>query len=175
MRRALETGNRHHLVEDQLSTDLLFYEAGPGSTEFYDTDGTGAIATRRPSPEWGSRPGFTQVVPGTFTRLSGELGLTDAFFYNEVDGEGEFWSSDWEFNRFFLVRRRGDLEIGWTQLVPGVFRQTRFTDLLAYKSSSGELKLLSTDGVGGLRTMNWSFGARLSWTHIVPGNFGPSP
>jgi hypothetical protein len=45
-------------------TDLLFYDAGAGTGEFYTTDGQGGITQLSQHTNW--RSSWTQIIPGTY-------------------------------------------------------------------------------------------------------------
>jgi hypothetical protein len=103
-----------------------------GLGEFYTTNGQGKLDhLGGPHPEW--RDSWTQIVPGNFGRTNPDF--TDLLFYGR--GELEFYTTDGNGG----IKQQGPtIELPLphseltelTQIVPGNFGRTNFTDLLFY-------------------------------------------
>jgi hypothetical protein len=149
-------------------TDLLFYDSA-GTGEFYTTDGHGGISLLKTHTGWQSsgRP-WTHIIPGQF----GGSGFTDLLFYDSA-GTGEFYTTDGHGEISLLKTHTGWQSSGrpWTQIIPGQFGGSNFTDLLFY-DSAGTGEFYTTDGHGGISLLKTHTGWRSSWTQIIPGEFG---
>ncbi|MDX5418012.1 MAG: fibronectin type III domain-containing protein, partial [Hymenobacteraceae bacterium] len=149
-------------------TDLLFYDAGAGTGEFYTTNGQGGINQIRQFTNW--RRSWAQIVPGNF----GGNGYTDLLFYDAGAGTGEFYTTNGQ-GGINQISQFTNWRTSWTHIVPGKFGgSTNFSDLLFYDASSGIGEFYLTDGQGSITLLrqhtDWPTGLRL----IVPGDFGGS-
>jgi N,N-dimethylformamidase beta subunit-like, C-terminal/Tectonin domain len=66
----------------------------------------------------------------------------------------------------------------WTHIVPGELSISGFSGLLFHEGSTGFVAIYATDGQGRLvnppLAQYTTIGNRNTWTHVVPGHFGPS-
>ena len=66
----------------------------------------------------------------------------------------------------------------WAHIIAGRFSRSLYSGLLFVEHSTGYGELYETDGQGRIRTpflgQYSPLGERATWTHIVPGYFGPS-
>jgi hypothetical protein len=79
---------------------------------------------------------------------------------------------------FGLLNSDASWRTTWATIVSGRFTDSRFSSLLFVEDSTGYAELYDTNGQGALQTpLRGQFnplGGRTTWTHIVPGYFGPS-
>ncbi len=79
---------------------------------------------------------------------------------------------------FGLLNSDASWRTTWATIVSGRFMDSPFSSLLFVEDSTAYAELYDTDGQGALRTpLRGQFnplGGRTTWTHIVPGYFGPS-
>lgn len=152
--------------------DLLFYDQASGEAQFYTTDGGGNIAALR-QYQW--RQGWAHLIPG---RFGGSSGFDDLLFYDQGNRleiynleRGASMTRLWQnFN----------WEPGWTHLVPFKIGGAGRTDLVFYKTGSGQAAIY-TNGIQGdgrtqsgelrlLRQHHW----RAGWQQITRAYTGPA-
>jgi hypothetical protein len=79
---------------------------------------------------------------------------------------------------FGLLASDGSWRATWSAIVAGKFSDSPYSGLLFVEQSTGYAELYDTDGQGRIRApFRRHFdplGDRTTWTHIVPGMFGPS-
>jgi hypothetical protein len=77
---------------------------------------------------------------------------------------------------FGMFASDGSWRNSWATIVPGRFTSSRFSGLLFVEQSTGYAEVYETNGSGlagpAIATFH-PLGGRATWTHIVPGIFGP--
>ena len=162
-----------HIVPGQFSaqegvlTQLVLYHLDSGNIQIASIEATpdGGSLTVFAAAQIGWRPGWTHIVPGSFSP-----GVNHLFFYDANQGAAAFYvlnGSTLELVHSFNTRT------GWHTIVPGNFGGDSVTDLLFYDAvgKTGVFYSVDADSLNPtpLAThTNW----RSSWFTIVPGNFG---
>ncbi len=90
-------------------------------------------------------------------------------FYDPLAREGEFYTSDGR-GGIHLLEQYAGWRKSWTQIIPGNFGGSKYTDLLFYDPVSGEGEFYTSDGRGGIHFLKRHAWQKI-WTHIIPGNF----
>ena len=79
---------------------------------------------------------------------------------------------------FGLLASDASWRNSWATIVPGRFTASEYSSLLFVEQSTGYAELYETDGAGHLATQALGqynpLGGRTTYSHIVPGYFGPS-
>src|SRR5215472_10511445 len=109
-----------------MAEGLLFYDQSTGQGELYTTNGLGGISRVRLHNGW--RTSWTQIIPGQF----GGSGFADLLFYEATSCTGEFYTTDGQGRIALLGEPHTDWRSTWTQIIPGQFGGSGFTDLLFY-------------------------------------------
>ena len=120
-------------------TDLLFYDAGAHTGEFYATTGNGGISQIHINTDW--RSSWTRIVPGQFSRE----GRTDLLFYEGATGVAEFYATS--NGRISLLAQHTNWRTNWTNIVPGVYAPLRGIRLHVKVLTSAD-PLLDPDDAG---------------------------
>jgi hypothetical protein len=145
--------------------DLLFYDPGAGTGEFYSTDIAGDISLLKSDTGW--RGSWSQIVPGSFTERS----FNDLLFYDPGAGTGEFYSTEGH-GGIKLLHTHTGWRSSWDMIIPTRFGGSRFDGLLFYDRAGGTGEFYTTDGHGRFAALlashtDW----RSSWTVILAGCF----
>jgi len=145
--------------------DLLFYDPGAGTGEFYSTDIAGEISLLSSDTGW--RGSWSLILPGNFSGRS----FNDLLFYDAAGGTGEFYSTDGH-GGISLLNTDTGWRTSWDMIIPARFGASRFDGLLFYDRAGGTGEFYTTDGHGRLAALlathtDW----RRSWTVILAGCF----
>jgi hypothetical protein len=148
--------------------DLLFYDRGASTGEFYQTGKVGDMHRFSLHTNW--RNSWSIIVPGSFAAP----GSMDLLFYEASHGAGEFYSIDGRGN-ISLIRGYSTFRTSWSIILTGKFSNSASSDLLFYDPIGATGEFYSIDGRGNLTLIanhsNW----RTSWSIIVAGKFSDSP
>jgi hypothetical protein len=144
--------------------DILFYEPGSGTGEFYQVDQKGNFTFLGTNTGW--RGSWSIIVPGKFS----DSPFTDLLFYDPGAGTGEFWRTDGQ-GHVSLIASNTGWRSDWSIIVPGNFSGGKYNDLVFYERSTGTGEFWRTDGHGSISLIKTNTGWRSSWAEIVPGNF----
>jgi hypothetical protein len=108
-------------------TNFLFYNSNTGEASFFSSDGNGNLSLITDSSWSGSH---TLIVPGLLGGLE-----TDLMIYDAASSQIAVLL-EWQGN--VIPLQAGDLPIGvWTHVVPGIYSDSGYTDLLFYDLDSG--------------------------------------
>jgi hypothetical protein len=144
--------------------DLLFYDAGSNTGEFYQTGSVGDMHQISSQTNW--RNSWSIIVHGSFATPSS----LDLLFYEAGHGVGEFYRTDGHAN-LTLIRAYTTFRTTWSIILSGAFSDSGYSDLLFYDPASGTGEFYSTDGHGNLALIanhsNW----RTTWSIILVGKF----
>lgn len=148
--------------------DLLFYDRGASTGEFYATGKVGDMHRISSQTNW--RNSWSMIVPGSFTAPE----AMDLLFYEASHGAAEFYTSDGRGN-MSLIRAYNTFRTSWSIILTGKFSDSSSSDLLFYDPVGSTGEFYSVDSGGNLTLIanhpNW----RTSWSIIVAGKFSDSP
>ncbi len=145
-------------------SDLLFYDRGAGTGEFYTTDRHGNLSLLRQHTDW--RTTWSQIVVGNFSRSD----FSDLLFYDPVEGVLEFWTVDvWG---HVALLRNVPTSRTWTTILALNVTGGIFSDLLFYDAAAGIGQLSTIDGDGNLHLLKAFTGWRTNWSVIRSPSFG---
>jgi len=140
-------------------TSLLLYDSRAGIAEFYQTDGHGHLKFVS-GYHW---PANLQIIPGKFSNSS----FTDLLVYNQALGVGQFNSCNGSGGLTRLGPTHTDWLKTWSQIIPGKFSNSPFTELLFYDRALGNGEFYKTDGNGHLPFIRGYPNWRTTWSNIV--------
>jgi hypothetical protein len=108
-------------------TNFLFYNAATGEASFYSSDGAGNLLPLK-DVIWNAN--HSLIVGGLFGGIE-----TDLVFYEATNNTIAVFL---EYQRDLNPLSAGDLPTGiWTHIVPGIYSNSGYTDLLLYDVASG--------------------------------------
>jgi hypothetical protein len=146
--------------------ELLFYDPGAGTGEFYALNNQGDITIQVQHPEF--RPSWTRILSGHF---SDQTFGTTLLFYDAAGHTGEFYGADITGNMAQVGASNTDWRSSWAQIVKGHFSNSPFDDLLFYDRSAGVGEFYNTGHGSVSRIGAPNTGWRQSWSLIIPGKF----
>jgi len=152
------------------SNELLFYDPGAGTGEFYAVNGQADLTIQFQDSSF--RPSWARILSGNFSQQASK---TTIMFYDAANHTGEFYRSDGTGTLVQVGSSLTDWRSSWTQIVKGHFSTSSFDDLLFYDRSAGQGEFYNT-GNGdvsliGVTNTDW----RNDWAIIVPGKFSNGP
>jgi len=110
------------------------------------------------------------IIPGKFTPASAQDSCL--FFYDQVQGEGEFYEIDNQAQLKKIGSTKSGLGQSLHSIIPGKFSDSTFTDLLFYDDQEGQLEFYRTDKAEQLTKIGPTYKpARKTWHSIIPGKF----
>ena len=152
-----------------IDRDLLFYDPGAGTGEFYSSDIDGEISLLASDTGW--RSSWKLIAPGRFS----DGPFDDLLFYDPGAGTGEFYSTDGH-GGIALLNTNTGWRSSWDMIVPGRFGPSRPVPnrpdgLLFYDRAGGTGEIYTSDGHGHLSLLASHTDWRTSWTTILVGCF----
>jgi hypothetical protein len=144
--------------------DLVFYDPGAGTGEFYTSDINGGITFLATETGW--RNSWSIITPGTFAGRS----YNDLLFYDPAAGTGEIYTSDGHGHIQLLASHTG-WRSSWDMIIPGRFGDSRYDGILFYDRVGGTGEIYATDGHGNINLLASHTDWRSSWRTILVGNF----
>ena len=150
--------------------DLLFYDRSSGTGEFYHTADASLVSYPFARyTDW--RTTWSQIIPCNFSPSP----TTDLLFYDPSSGTGEFYHTDGTGLVLPPFARYTDWRTTWSQIIPGKFSDSPYTDLLFYDPSTGTGEFYHTDGGGLVFPLFATLSDVNARTQIIPGKFSQSP
>jgi hypothetical protein len=154
-------------------SELLFYDRGAGVGEFYSVDGQADINIQFQHTEW--RNTWSIIVSGGFLPKVNPH-ASSLLFYSPTEGTGEFYQSDGFGHINLIGPSHRNWNTQWTHIVPGLFSNSSFQDLLFYSRAEGVGEFWHSDGTGNITRLGVpNTGWRKTWSLIVPGKFSSGP
>jgi hypothetical protein len=147
-----------------IQRDLLFYDPGAGTGEFYSTDIGGGISLLATDTGW--RSSWKFILRGNFAGRS----FDELLFYDAGAGTGEFYETDGH-GGISLLRTNTGWRSSWDLILPARFGDGSFDGLLFYDRAAGTGEIYATDGRGGISQLASHTDWRKSWTTILAGAF----
>jgi hypothetical protein len=147
-----------------LRPDLLFYDAGGGTGEFYTTDTQANIALLNSETGW--RGSWSIITPGHFALNQ----TADLLFYDPGAGVGEFYSTDGHGN-ISLLQSISGWRGSWTKIIPARFAASGLDSLLFYDQGGGTGEFYSVDSTANIQQFNSHTDWRTTWSEIIAASF----
>ncbi len=140
--RRFSPGSASPLTTDNpfpILRDLMFYDPGAGTGEFYRSGIDGGISLLRSDTGW--RGSWSIIVPGNFAGRS----YNDLLFYDPAAGTGAFYTTDGQ-GQIALLHAENGWRSSWNVILPGRFGDAAFDGLLFYDRAAGTGELYTSDG-----------------------------